>query len=117
MGFFLNFNGFSILFCDDTGMGCTACDANAGDLSVINDIALCIGENYSGSIDPFYNFGTEPNNQYEYAYIISLDSIIQSYEVIPDFSTFLEGTYEVCGLSYLSTDLSSIPAPAARPCP
>ena len=106
-----NFNGFSILFCDDTGMGCTACDANAGDLSVINDIALCIGENYSGSIDPFYNFGTEPNNQYEYAYIISLDSIIQSYEVFPDFSTFLEGTYEVCGLSYLSTDLSSIPAP------
>ncbi|MDG2419619.1 MAG: proprotein convertase P-domain-containing protein, partial [Saprospiraceae bacterium] len=74
-----NFNGFSILFCDDTGMGCTACDANAGDLSVINDIALCIGENYSGSIDPFYNFGTEPNNQYEYAYIISLDSIKQSY--------------------------------------
>ena len=106
-----NFNGFSILFCDDNGMGCTACDANAGDLSVVNDIDLCIGENYSGSIDPFYSFGTEPNNQYDYTNIISQGSIIQSYEMTPDFSTYSEGTYEVCGLSYLSTDVSSIPPP------
>ena len=106
-----NFNGFSILFCDDDGMGCSSCDANAGDLSVVDDIELCIGESYSGSIDPFYSFGTEPNNQYDYTYIISQSSIIQSYEMTPDFSTNTDGTYEVCGLSYLSTDVSSIPAP------
>lgn len=106
-----SFNGFSIEFCDDTGMGCTACDANAGDLSVVNDIDLCLGENYSGSIAPFYTFGSEPNNQYDYTYIISQNSIIESYEATPDFSTFSEGTYEVCGLSYLSTDVSLIPPP------
>ncbi len=106
-----SFNGFSILFCDDSGMGCTACDANAGDLSVVDDIDLCIGENYNGSIDPFYSFGTEPNNQYDYTYIISQSSIIQSYEMTPDLSTYSEGTYEICGLSYLSTDVSLIPPP------
>ena len=106
-----NFNGFSIQFCDDAGMGCTACDANAGDLSVVNDIDLCIGENYSGSIAPFYTFGSEPNNQYDYTYIISQNSIIESYEMTPDFSTFSEGTYELCGLSYLSSDVSLIPQP------
>lgn len=106
-----NFNGFSIQFCDDTGMGCTACDANAGDLSVVNDIDLCIGENYNGSIAPFYSFGSEPNNQYDYTYIISQSSIIESYEMTPDFSTFSEGTYEVCGLSYLSSDVLLIPPP------
>ncbi len=106
-----NFNGFSIQFCDDSGMGCTACDANAGDLSVVNDIDLCIGENYSGSIAPFYSFGTEPNNQYDYTYIISQNSIIESYEMTPDFSTLSEGTYEMCGLSYLTADVSLIPSP------
>ena len=106
-----SFNGFSILFCDDSGMGCTACDANAGDLSVVDDIGLCVGDNYSGSIDPFYSFGTEPNNQYGYTYIISQNSIIQSYEMTPDFSTYSDGTYEVCGLSYLSTEILLIPPP------
>jgi gliding motility-associated-like protein len=106
-----SFNGFSIQFCDDTGMGCTACDANAGDLSVVNDIDLCIGEDYSGGIDPSYTFGSEPNNQYDYTYIISQSSIIESYEMTPDFSTFPEGIYEVCGLSYLLADTSLIPLP------
>lgn len=106
-----SFNGFSIQFCDDTGMGCTACDANAGDLSVVNDIDLCIGENFSGSIDPFYTFGSEPNNQYDYTYIVSQNSIIEGYEMTPDFSTYNAGTYELCGLSYLSSDVSSIPSP------
>ena len=106
-----SFNGFSIEFCDDTGMGCTACDAYAGDLSGINDIDLCIGENYSGSIDPFYTFGSEPNNQYDYTYIISQNNVIESYEMAPDFSTFSKGTYEICGLSYLASDVSLIPAP------
>ncbi len=106
-----SFNGFSIEFCDDTGMGCTACDAYAGDLSVVNDIDLCIGENYSGSIDPFYTFGSEPNNQYDYTYIISQNNVIESYEMTPDFSTFSEGTYEICGLSYLASEVSLIPTP------
>ena len=104
-------NGFSILFCDDDGTGCGGCDAFAGDLSGVTDIGLCEGEEFTGSIDPFYSFGTEPNNQYSYDYIISQNGVITDYEAEPDFSTFPIGVYEICGLSYLTSDMGNIPQP------
>ncbi|HFB99180.1 MAG TPA: hypothetical protein ENJ53_00105, partial [Phaeodactylibacter sp.] len=104
-----SFNGFSILFCDDNGLNCQNCDADAGDLSYIPNINLCEGDGYGGSIAPNYGLVGGPNNQYDYTYIISNNSIIQNYEMSPDFSTYSTGTYEVCGLSYLATDVGNIP--------
>ncbi|MEM6967287.1 MAG: hypothetical protein AAF573_21165, partial [Bacteroidota bacterium] len=104
-------NGWSLLFCDESGLGCSGCAANAGDLSGIDDIEICEGDAFTGNIAPFYNFGEEPNNQYSYTYIVAHNTIIENYDTAPDFSTFAVGTYEVCGLSYLTADLGSIPSP------
>ena len=107
-----NFSGFSLLFCDDNGTGCgNSCSADAGDLSGVNDIAICENDNFNGNISPFYGVGGQPSNQYSYDYIISQNGAITSYETNPDFPTYAVGTYEVCGLSFLTDDAGNIPSP------
>ena len=106
-----NFNGFSIVFCDDSGLGCDDCEANAGSLFFVPDFQVCFGESTPPvNLDPTYQ-NSPPSANYSYTYIVSENNVIQEYNDMTDLSTFAAGTYEVCGLSYLTAEAGQIPLP------
>ena len=104
-------NGFSIEFCDDSGLGCDDCVPDAGSLLFIPDFDVCAGESTSSvNFEPLHQNGP-PSSDYSYTYIVSSNGVIQEFNELSDLSTLTVGTYEVCGLSYLTADLGQIPSP------
>lgn len=100
------------VFCDNQGIDCYLCEADAGDLSSYPDIFSCQGSPVLDlNIPPVYG-GTAPDTvNYGYTYIISQNGIIQGYNPAADLSSLGPGTYQVCGLSYLEPDIIYLPAP------
>ena len=108
-----NFYDYSIIFCDPTGIECTTCEANAGNL-LQADVTGCEGDPaLSLSLPPTYVAPQTPppSGEYSYTYVIASGSLIVAYNNSPDLSGFPAGSYTVCGLSYLSSDAGEIPAP------
>jgi len=113
-----------MVFTDDSGLGCAnagacsnsvSCIANGGELGGSSLIEACEGDailnldipvNYPGGGEP-------PVPEYEYTYIINNTDIdvIEDITMTTDLTSYQAGNYEICGLSYLADDASSIPAP------
>lgn len=109
-----NFYDYEIIFCDPDGIICFSCAADAGDL-VQDNVAACQG---SSTLDldlpPTYvaPFSPPPVSDYSYTYIVSgAGGVILAYEPGPDLSGYDPGTYNVCGLSYITLQEPEIPAP------
>ena len=108
------FNGeiidFNITLCDPTGQDC--CFADAGNL-LAPDTTLCEGDEYLdySSLQPNYDFVAPDDAEYEYAYVISENGIIQEYNPSPDLRGFPAGNYEICGISFRRSDAINFPEP------
>ncbi len=111
-----NFYNYEIIFCDPDGINCFSCGASAGILPQ-SDVIACEGSaSLNLSLPPFYNppnTVAPPAGEYSYTYMISAFSggVIQAFDQGPDLTGLPVGVYNVCGLSYLTAQESSIPTP------
>ena len=101
-----------LIFCDDTGISCEACEPFPGNLNVIAgtyceaDPALlfdAVTFPVDSTPDPF---------RYDYEYVIVASNIILDYLTVPDLRNLPPGNYEVCGLNILQA--SQIHKPEAN---
>lgn len=112
-----NFTDYEIIFCDDSGIECFTCAANAGNL-LQADVSGCEGSavlnmNLPPSFPPSPpNPPQAPAPEYSYTYVIAgPGGVIQEYNPSPDLTAYPPGGYTVCGMSYYATDEPDIPAP------
>ncbi|MBL7774836.1 MAG: proprotein convertase P-domain-containing protein, partial [Saprospiraceae bacterium] len=108
-----NFFNYSILFCDPSGVECTTCEANAGNL-LQSDISACVGDSTLRlNLPPTYAppQSPPPPAVYDYSYVVASGGIIIKYDTVPDLTGLPSGKYSVCGLSYLAADSTEIPPP------
>ena len=103
---------FTIIFCDDSGLGCFTCEADPGVLNTFESIKECQGDSsLIIDIDPEYQ-GNEPDaSLYGYTYIISRQDTIVAYDTFPDLTAYPFGEYTICGLSYFLEDSLNFPTP------
>ena len=111
IGEFIDYN---IVFCDPTGVGCSTCSAEGGDVSPGNPIIECEGSpqlqlaltpSYSGS-----DVSPEPAGDYDYTYlIVDASGIIQATGPNADLTAMPDGNYQVCGLSFSIADVALLP--------
>ncbi|MEM9547555.1 MAG: hypothetical protein AAGA77_16360, partial [Bacteroidota bacterium] len=87
------------------------CVADAGSFTTTvvgeceGDVALNL------DLTPQYS-GTAPDAAtYGYTYVVSENGVVIAIDASTDFTAYAVGEYEVCGLSYLLTDESSLPTP------
>jgi len=98
-----------IIFCDSRGVDC--CFAKAGDL-LQADILACEGDTALALNLPPTIVGLRPDtSEYDYTYLISQNGILLDFDTLVDLTTYLAGTYEVCGLSYRNSQVDSLPIP------
>lgn len=93
---------FSLIFCDDTGISCLPCAADAG-LVQNNTISFCNNDPALAAYIPDIIFNTSPPNNtlYFYKYAIVLNGVIINIEDAPAWDLLPPGLYEVYGISYL----------------
>lgn len=98
-----------LIFCDSRGVEC--CFAQAG-LLQNEDILSCVGED-TLLITPDLSFplGVADTSEYSYAYLISLDGTYQQLDSVLDLRAAPAGEYDICGFSYRSSQLDSLPLP------
>lgn len=108
------FNGgeifdFEVILCDQSGFFC--CDADAGKLNLEPDVVACEGDS-SLQLTPNPRFGPllPPDSLYGYTYTIFHNDTLIQYDSLTDLRTYMPGTYEVCGLSFLWADSTNLPA-------
>lgn len=112
-----------MVFADDSGLGCAnagecgnsvSCLADGGSLPGPATINECEGDtNLDIDISPTWPGNPPPAADYDYTFII-LDAdteIIEDITMDTDLTSYAPGTYQICGLSYLSDDASDIPSP------
>lgn len=96
----------TIFFCDESGLDCIDCEANAGEFDV-DDIVVCSAEADTILLDPIFTDGA-PSDDYQFFYVLRQDQNIISIEETLDMTGLPTGTYQVCGLSIHLNDLSSL---------
>lgn len=98
-----------LIFCDSRGVEC--CFAQAGNWQNENILA-CVGAD-TLQITPDINFslGEADTLEYSYAYLIGLDGVYQQLDSVLDLRTAAAGEYDICGFSYRSSQLDSLPLP------
>ena len=106
--------GFSISFCDPTGVDCMICSAEAGTISPGGSITECEGSpSLNLSLTPTYSGGDsapDPADEYDYTYLIVDDNgIIQAINPSADLTGMPPGDYTVCGLSFNIADVGFLP--------
>lgn len=114
-----NFFDFKISFADNAGLPANclqvptcasqpSCIANGGNIPS-NNITACVGS-------PLLNLNINPvgatsSPDYIYKYVLSQNGVIISYTNNTNFTSLPAGSYNVCGLSILSTDEPLLPPP------
>ncbi|MEL6863407.1 MAG: hypothetical protein AAFP19_03265 [Bacteroidota bacterium] len=107
-------DNFQVILCDDAGLNCEDCLADAGDLSAEPDIMACEGSSsLAFSPNPLYTSGSPDPSTYSYTYVISDATGIIAYQTSPDLTALPSGNYTVYGLSYLTADQARLPAPGS----
>ncbi|WP_367390691.1 gliding motility-associated C-terminal domain-containing protein [Lewinella sp. LCG006] len=98
-----------LIFCDSRGVEC--CFAQPGQWQNEN-LQACIGAD-TLQITPNINFplGEADTLEYSYAFLISQDGIYQQLDSVLDLRTAAAGEYDICGFSYRSSQLDSLPLP------
>ncbi|MFK8101982.1 MAG: beta strand repeat-containing protein, partial [Saprospiraceae bacterium] len=103
---------FEVLFCDDSGLDCNPCEADAGVIGNNLIIDACVNDTILKlDLPPSYGSTAPDTNLYGYTYLISFNGIIEEYNAAPDLRGWNAGTYLVCGLSYSYADTLKIPQP------
>jgi Proprotein convertase P-domain/CHU_C Type IX secretion signal domain/PKD-like domain len=108
-------NSWSLIFCDTMGINCFTCDADAGALNQ-PDVLKCIGDpSLALVLPPTYPAGVMaplmPEYTYQYAITQNGNTIVDEIVASPNMTTRPPGVYTVCGLSYKTSQLASIPVP------
>lgn len=106
----------SLIFCDDTGLNCVQCQADAGSLARYADRLACKGStDLAFNLVPEYT-GIAPDPlAYSYSFVVSRNDTIVQYQGSPDLRSLPTGTYQICGFSYKTADASRLPAPNQKP--
>ncbi len=103
---------FRLIFCDDSGLNCFECLADAGDLSAESNVEGCTGAASLAFVpSPDYPAGSPDPALYNYNFIILRNDTILEFTSSPDLSTMPAGSYEVCGFSYLTEHQNRLPTP------
>lgn len=102
---------FCLLFCDQNGINCTDCSPNGG-YFLNTKLAFCKQAPQIPVSDTivFPTFIPD-NSKYSYSYILSRQDTIIQIGPYPDLKLLPVGDYELCGISYLKMDSSSLPIP------
>ncbi len=97
-----------LIFCDSRGVDC--CFAVPGEVED-PDLLTCEGDS-SLIFDPQLFFPTGPADTAEYDYLFTIyeDDLLIAYDSTINMLNYMEGSYEVCGLSYRITEQDSLPA-------
>ncbi|GEM_PF-1541451 len=85
---------------------CVTCEADGGMLNQ-PDVSGCMPDpGLNLNITPTYPTGTPapPASDYSYTFVYSLNGIIMGFVDGPNLNGLPSGTYQVCGLSYFTTD-------------
>ena len=93
-----------IIFCDDTGIVCSVCTANAGRF-VPSGISICEGDVFNASVfDPKYQAGMPSDSEYGFQYLVSSDG--QTFDFYSELvgAGWAVGNYTICGISFIKTD-------------
>ncbi len=101
---------FCILFCDDAGINCQACNAHGGYFNN-TQLEFCSGDpNLNLSLKPVQPTFTPDPSLYDYVYFVTnlQDSILEISKSI-NLQNYPEGDYVICGLSYLIQDSFKLP--------
>ncbi len=109
------FFDYEIIFCDPSCIDCFTCAANAGALPQ-PDVTACQGAaTLNLNLPPTYTAQSPapPASDYDYTYVVSRNpsGVIVGYDSDANLSSFLPGSYTVCGLSYLAGEEPLFPAP------
>ena len=103
---------FYPIFCEDVGIDCDPCDADAGDLSSYPDLQVCEGDpELSMEINPVYPGSAPDPAAHFYRFAIGdLDSNneIIEYQSTFDISDYEPGSYTICGFSILQSDVGNL---------
>lgn len=96
-----------LFFCDTEGLSCNPCLADPGEFP-ISEITTCVTELNNVLLEPTFPNG-EPNENYDYYYIVRQEENILSIEDDLNVSNLLPGDYAICGLSLKKEFESQIP--------
>ncbi len=103
---------FYPIFCEEVGIDCNPCDADAGDLSAYPDIQVCEEDpELTMLIDPVYPNGAPDPGSYAYRFTIGDtddNNRIIAYQPTFDMSSYGPGTYTICGFSILQDDIGNL---------
>ena len=108
--------GWSLEFLDNSGSDCittctqSLCQANGGNINPLSQ-SFCEGSpGLNFNIPPDFENNTPDPALYDYYYVITdAAGAILAYLPTPNLTAFPPGTYNICGLSVLSTDFPSLP--------
>ncbi len=90
---------FTILFCDQAGVDCDVCYANAGNI-LNSNLSYCQGDpNLNITPDLEFPGGMADPNLYDFQYVVTENDTVLEYRDDLDFSAHEPGVYHVCALS------------------
>jgi len=97
-----------LIFCDNTGLTCIVCDADAGEFDLV-DFQICEGESIHDStfISDFPQ-GAPDSDIYNYAYLVSANDISFKAQSALSGTGWPVGSYTICGMSYAKVDSSKL---------
>ena len=103
-----------LIFCQDQGIFCGECHLVPGDITN-PDIIACEGDQ-SLKLDLNKTFPGNVYNEtvYNYSNIVFGDSTILAYQNVPDLTSYLPGTYLVCGTQAAKLQNSVFPAVGSK---
>ncbi|RLD22632.1 MAG: hypothetical protein DRI69_00600 [Bacteroidetes bacterium] len=97
-----------LIFCDNTGLKCSICDADAGVFD-LTDVQICDGGSMHDSVFiPNYTQDIPDPALYNYVYLLSSDNVSYTAQSNLTGTGWPEGTYTICGLSYARVDSSEL---------
>ena len=97
-----------LIFCDDTGLSCVACEADAGEF-MQQSVTSCEGTNLPGNtFDIDHTQGPPDPDSTNFIYVISSGGPTYSLVSVPSFSGWDTGVYDVCGISYAVRDSAEL---------
>ncbi|MBL7783856.1 MAG: proprotein convertase P-domain-containing protein [Saprospiraceae bacterium] len=107
---------FSINFCDDSGIYCNSCQANAGALTGPDKVVLWPNtSNLNLDLSPAYANTAlmPPEGEFDYTYTLhrESDGVLLAYDPEGTWDNLEIGTYIICGVSYQTGANTLLPAP------
>jgi len=96
----------TIFFCEQEGLACNACEADAG---VFNEsqAAICSDNVNDFQLEPSFPNG-QPSDEYVFHYLVRQDETILDISEDLDISVLAIGDYQICGLSLSAVNLNQI---------